>query len=85
MAKRKKIKRHSCGQSWARTALVPRNTALNMRKTPIILSTASMERYGVSSTPTFVFVDRKGIVRAYTPTRLSTAELENKIAVILRR
>jgi thiol-disulfide isomerase/thioredoxin len=62
------------------------NTAYqDMGKTPIILSTASMERYGVSSTPTFVFVDRKGIVRAYTPTRLSTAELENKIAVILRR
>jgi thiol-disulfide isomerase/thioredoxin len=57
----------------------------DMGKTPIIFSTASMERYGVSSTPTFVFIDRKGIVRAYTPTRLSTAELENRIAVILRR
>jgi len=27
---------------------------------PMVMSTASMERYGGSSTPTFVFVDRKG-------------------------
>ena len=42
---------------------------------PIVFSTASMERYGGSSTPTFVFVDRTGIVRRYTPTRLTEAEL----------
>ena len=30
---------------------------------PVVFSTASMERYGASSTPTFVFVDRTGIVR----------------------
>ncbi len=43
---------------------------------PIVLSTASMERYGGSSTPTFVFIDRAGIVRRYTPTRLTEAELD---------
>ena len=42
---------------------------------PIVLSTASMERYGGSSTPTFVFLDRAGIVQRYTPTRLTEAEL----------
>jgi len=42
---------------------------------PIVLSTASMERYGGSSTPTLVFIDRTGIVRKYTPTRLTEAEL----------
>ena len=40
---------------------------------PVVFSTKSMERYGGSSTPTFVFVDRKGIVRGYTPTRLTGA------------
>ena len=51
---------------------------------PIVLSTASMERYGGTSTPTFVFIDDKGIVRGYTPTRLSEAELDKAIAGILR-
>ena len=69
----------------ARVDSVWKTAYKEMGRTPIILSTASMERYGVSSTPTFVFVDRKGIVRAYTPTRLSEAELEAKIAAILRR
>jgi thiol-disulfide isomerase/thioredoxin len=50
---------------------------------PRIFSTASMIRYGGSATPTFVFVDRKGIVRGYTPTRLSEAELEQRVAAIL--
>jgi cytochrome c biogenesis protein CcmG/thiol:disulfide interchange protein DsbE len=46
---------------------------------PIVFSTASMERYGGSSTPTFVFVDTKGIVRRYLPTRLTEAELERTV------
>lgn len=51
---------------------------------PRVFSTASMIRYGGSSTPTFVFVDRRGLVRDYTPTRLTEAELERRIAAILR-
>jgi thiol-disulfide isomerase/thioredoxin len=51
---------------------------------PIIFSTPSMERYGGSSTPTFVFIDHAGIVRRYTPTRLTEDELERAIALILR-
>ncbi|HKQ98091.1 MAG TPA: TlpA disulfide reductase family protein [Candidatus Polarisedimenticolia bacterium] len=51
---------------------------------PMVLSTASMERYGGSSTPTFVFVDRKGIVRDYTPTRLTELEFELRLASILK-
>jgi cytochrome c biogenesis protein CcmG/thiol:disulfide interchange protein DsbE len=42
---------------------------------PMVISTASMERYGGSSTPTFVFIDRAGIVRRYTPTRLTEEEM----------
>ena len=49
---------------------------------PIVISTASMERYGGSSTPTFVFIDRTGIVRRYTPTRLTEEALDQAIAKI---
>jgi thiol-disulfide isomerase/thioredoxin len=51
---------------------------------PVVISTASMERYGGSSTPTFVFVDRSGIVRNFTPTRLTEADLEREAAKIIR-
>ena len=51
---------------------------------PMVMSTASMERYGGSSTPTFVFVDRAGVVRDYTPTRLTEPELERRLASILK-
>src|SRR5262245_55200515 len=51
---------------------------------PRVLSTASMVMYGVSSTPTFAFIDRKGIVRGYTPTRLTEAELERSLDAIAR-
>jgi hypothetical protein len=51
---------------------------------PMVLSTASMERYGGSSTPTFVFIDRASVVREYTPTRLTEAEFERALATITR-
>lgn len=41
-------------------------------------------RPGGSSTPTFVFVNRSGVVRGYTPTRLTDAELDRHLAPILR-
>jgi thiol-disulfide isomerase/thioredoxin len=50
---------------------------------PAIIDTETMVRYGVSATPTFVLVDRKGIVRLYTPTRLSEAELSRRIDEVL--
>jgi thiol-disulfide isomerase/thioredoxin len=50
---------------------------------PAVIDTESMVRYGVSATPTFVLVDRKGIVRLYTPTRLSEAELSHRIDEVL--
>jgi thiol-disulfide isomerase/thioredoxin len=51
---------------------------------PMVLSTASMEQYGGSSTPTYVFVDRAGVVRMYTPTRLTEAEFDRAVAMILK-
>jgi len=52
--------------------------------TPVVVSTASMERYGGSSTPTFVFIDGKGVVRWYTPTRLTEERLDRAIRDLLR-
>jgi thiol-disulfide isomerase/thioredoxin len=51
---------------------------------PVAFSTASMERYGGSSTPTFVFVDRTGLVRRYTPTRLTEAELDRTLTALVK-
>jgi thiol-disulfide isomerase/thioredoxin len=50
---------------------------------PVVFSTASMERYGGSSTPTWVFVDRAGIVRGYVPYRLTEAEFDRALEKIL--
>jgi thiol-disulfide isomerase/thioredoxin len=51
---------------------------------PVVFSTAAMERYGGSSTPTFVFVDRAGVVRGYLPYRLTEEELDRAVEPILR-
>lgn len=50
---------------------------------PIVIDTEAMVRYGASATPTFALIDRKGIVRLYTPTRLSEAELSRRIDEVL--
>ena len=49
----------------------------------IPIDTEAMVRYGVSATPTFVLIDRKGLVRFYAPTRLSEAELSRRIEEVL--
>ncbi len=49
----------------------------------IPVDTEAMVQYGVSATPTFVLVDRQGIVRLYAPTRLSEAELSRRIEAVL--
>ena len=50
---------------------------------PVPLSAANHERYGVSSTPTVVILDRQGIVRLYHPGRLTEEELESHIRPLL--
>jgi len=47
------------------------------------LDTETLVRYGVSSNPTLVLVDKRGLVRLYTPTRLSEAELSRRIEELL--
>jgi thiol-disulfide isomerase/thioredoxin len=56
---------------------------------PVPIDTEAMVRYGVSATPTFVLVDRDGIVRLYAPTRLTfdalAAAIEPLVAPAAKR
>ncbi len=47
---------------------------------PILVSNAGMERYGVSSTPTFILVNKAGKVVRYLPVRLTEAELDKLLS-----
>jgi thiol-disulfide isomerase/thioredoxin len=67
----------------AQVAKVWKETYKGLENVPIALSTEVMVRYGVSATPTFALVDRKGVVRLYTPTRMSEAELSRRIEELL--
>ena len=51
---------------------------------PAPVSEANFLRYGVSTTPTIVLVDRIGIVRQYCPGRMTYEELHPKIEAILK-
>jgi thiol-disulfide isomerase/thioredoxin len=48
------------------------------------ISNEAMLRYGVSATPTFVFVNRKGVVVRYSPTRMTENRLSSAIEDLLR-
>jgi thiol-disulfide isomerase/thioredoxin len=47
------------------------------------VSEVNLQRYGASTTPTLVLVDRRGIVRHYRPGRLAEAELDALIDRLL--
>jgi hypothetical protein len=51
---------------------------------PSPLSEANFVRYGSSSSPTLVFIDRKGIVRLYHPGSMTYAELVSAAELITR-
>lgn len=48
------------------------------------ISDEAMRRYGVSATPTFAFVDRRGVVTRYSPTRMTEERLSAAIDDLLR-
>jgi thiol-disulfide isomerase/thioredoxin len=56
---------------------------VGLESVPIPIDTETMVRYGASATPTFVIVDRQGVVQFYSPTRLSEAELSRWIEAVL--
>ena len=50
---------------------------------PVPVSVANHERYGVSSTPTVVILDRQGIVRLYHPGQMTEEELDSRLRPLL--
>jgi len=50
---------------------------------PIVVNESNFVRYGASTTPTLVLVDRKGIVRLYHPGAMTYAELRAAILRVL--
>lgn len=54
-----------------------------LESVPIALDTETMVTYGASATPTYVLVDRKGIVRLYAPTRIAESELSRRVEELL--
>lgn len=51
-------------------------------KLPVIINKQAFTRYGSSTTPTLVFIDRKGLVREYHPGKMTLAELEQTYAAL---
>jgi len=54
-----------------------------LKDLPVPVSVANHQRYGVSSTPTVVLVDRRGTVRLYHPGRMTETELELQLRSLL--
>ena len=54
-----------------------------LAEVPVPVSVANHERYGVSSTPTVVILDRQGVIRLYHPGRLTEEELETELRPLL--
>jgi len=64
-------------KAWKEIYALPESVA-------VPISDEAMLRYGVSATPTFVFVDRKGVVARYSPTRMTEERLSDAIDELLR-
>jgi thiol-disulfide isomerase/thioredoxin len=54
-----------------------------LKTLPVMTTTANHDRYGVSTTPTIVIVDRQGAVRLYHPGQMTEAELDAQIRPLL--
>lgn len=54
-----------------------------LSESAVPLSDANHQRYGVSTTPTVVILDRQGIVRRYHPGAMTEAELEPLLRTLL--
>ena len=61
-----------------------RTTYKAVRIACVPINEEAMLRYGVSATPTFVVIDKKGEVRFYSPTRLTERRLASEIEKVLR-
>jgi thiol-disulfide isomerase/thioredoxin len=54
-----------------------------LKTLPVLTTTANHDRYGVSTTPTIVIVDRQGAVRLYHPGQMTEAELDAPLRPLL--
>jgi thiol-disulfide isomerase/thioredoxin len=63
--------------------MVWKESYVGLEGVPVPIDRETMVRYGVSATPTFVLVDRRGIVRLYAPTRIPEHELARRIEELL--
>ena len=54
-----------------------------LKTLPVLTTTANHDRYGVSTTPTIVIVDRQGAVRLYHPGQMTEAELDAQLRPLL--
>jgi thiol-disulfide isomerase/thioredoxin len=54
-----------------------------LKNMPVPVNVANHERYGVSTTPTVVIVDRQGAVRLYHPGQMTEAELETQLRPLI--
>ena len=54
-----------------------------LKDMPVPVSVVNHERYGVSTTPTLVIVDRRGAVRLYHPGQMTEAELEAQLGPLI--
>lgn len=69
-------------KTWKEVYALPDSALPDSVSVPI--SDEAMLRYGVSATPTFVFVNRKGVVTRYSPTRMTRERLSAAIEDLLR-
>jgi len=79
-----KIEKPTAEQEDQEIERVWNSTYAELGGTPHPISDAMMLRYGVTSTPTLVLIDRKGFVRMYRPTRLTETELARRIEGLLQ-
>jgi hypothetical protein len=56
-----------------------------LRDEAVPVSEANHKRYGVSTTPTMVVLDREGIVRVYHPGMMTAGALEATVKPLLAR
>jgi thiol-disulfide isomerase/thioredoxin len=54
-----------------------------LKTLPVLTTTTNHDRYGVSTTPTIVIVDRQGAVRLYHPGQMTEAELDAQLRPLL--
>jgi thiol-disulfide isomerase/thioredoxin len=54
-----------------------------LKTLPVLTTAANHDRYGVSTTPTIVIVDRQGAVRLYHPGQMTEADLDAQLRPLL--